>query len=151
MLKGKQMKGMYVLIIENNADREVVIGKIGVIAFKKGFYAYVGSALSGLEQRVGRHLRIENKKMHWHIDYLLAIPGIEVLEVVCAESDESKECEIAAHLHTDLAFIENFGCSDCSCKSHLFFSTRLTLLREHVYRSFYSSGEHFLATKINPV
>ncbi|HID19540.1 MAG TPA: GIY-YIG nuclease family protein [Methanophagales archaeon] len=143
------MKGTYVLIIENHADREVAIGKIGSIELKKGFYAYVGSALSGLEQRVGRHLRMKGKKLHWHIDYFLATTGVEVREVVFAETVERKECEIAANLH--LKSIKNFGCSDCACKSHLFFSTSLTELKEDVYNSFHSVVEHFRATKINPV
>jgi Uri superfamily endonuclease len=145
------MKGTYVLIIENHADIEVEIGKIGLIAFKKGFYAYIGSALAGLEQRVGRHLRTMNKRMHWHIDYFLATSGVEVKEVVYSETEERKECEIAAYMLKDLEFIQNFGCTDCLCKSHLFFSPSLPVLKEHVYKSFSSVGARFLATKINPV
>jgi len=149
----KEMKGTYVLIIENHADTEVKIAKIGSIAFKKGFYAYVGSALSGLERRIGRHLRDvgNNKKLHWHIDYFLANPAVEVREVVCAETEERKECEIAANMSMHLDSVAHFGCTDCSCKSHLFFSASVTELKEHVYGSFHSAGEHFLATKINPV
>jgi len=148
-MTNEQMKGIYVLILENHADSLVEIGKMGGIEFKKGFYAYVGSALSGLEQRVGRHLRVTRKKMHWHIDYFLASPRVEVREVVFAETVERKECEIAANLH--LKGIKNFGCSDCTCKSHLFFSTSLTELKEDVYNSFHVVVEHFRATKINPV
>lgn len=147
------MNGTYVLIIENSEDREIEIGKIGCIAFKKGFYAYAGSALSGLERRIGRHLRDvgNNKKLHWHIDYFLANPGVEVREVVFAETEARKECEIAANLSMRLESIARFGCTDCSCKSHLFFSTSLTELKEHVYESFHSTGAHFRATNINPV
>ncbi|MBE0516972.1 MAG: GIY-YIG nuclease family protein [Methanophagales archaeon] len=147
------MKGTYVLIIENHADTEAEIGKIGCIRFKRGFYAYVGSALSGLEQRIERHTRDigDDKKLHWHIDYLLANPVVEVKEVLCAETKERKECEIAANMGMQLESLAQFGCTDCSCNSHLFFSTSLTELKEHVYKSFHSVGEHFLATKINPV
>lgn len=140
------MKGTYVLIVENHADTEIEIeiGKIGRIKFKRGFYAYVGSALSGLEQRIGRHLRApgDNKKLHWHIDYFLACPMVEVKEVIFAETEERKECEIAVKMNIDreLDCIENFGCTDCSCKSHLFFSTSLTRLKEHVYNYFCASG-----------
>ena len=138
------MKGTYVLIIENHADIEIEIGKIGCIEFKRGFYAYVGSALSGLEQRIGRHLRApdDNKKLHWHIDYFLASSGVEIKEVVFAETEERKECEIAEKLHKEKGrdFIENFGCTDCSCKSHLFFSTSLNRLKEQVYNCFHESG-----------
>ena len=143
------------LIIENRADAEVEIGKIGRIEFKKGFYAYVGSALSGLERRIERHLRAvgKNKKLHWHIDYFLSCPTVEVKEVVFAETDARKECEIASKMNLDrvLESIKNFGCTDCSCKSHLFFSTSLTRLTELVYNCFHSVAGHFLATKINPV
>lgn len=145
------MKGTYVLILENHADSVVEIGKMGAIEFKKGFYAYVGSALSGLEQRVGRHLRVTRKKMHWHIDYFLASQEVEVRGVVFAETVERKECEIAANLHLKIKNIKNFGCSDCACKSHLFFSTSLTELKEDVHYSFHVVVEHFRATKINPV
>ncbi len=138
------MKGTYVLIIENHEDIEVEIGRLGRVKFKKDFYAYVGSALSGLEQRVGRHLREagKNKKLHWHIDYFLASPSVEVKEVLFAETEERKECKIAANMHLEkrLESIENFGCTDCACKSHLFFSTDLDRLKEHVYNSFHASG-----------
>jgi len=138
------MKGTYVLIMENSEDREIEIGKLGPIAFRKGFYAYVGSALSGLSQRIGRHLREvgENKKLHWHIDYLLGSSGIEVKEVVFAETEERKECEIAAKLQmkNGLEHIANFGCSDCTCRSHLFFSTSFDRLKEDVYNGFHESG-----------
>ena len=147
------MKGTYVLIIENHVDTELEIGKIGRIAFKKGFYAYVGSALGGLEQRIGRHLRAlgNNKKLHWHIDYLLASPAVELKEVVYTEMEERKECEIAAYISHHLAAVARFGCTDCSCSSHLFFSANVAELRACVYSSFHSAGAHFRATKINPV
>ncbi|MHC1610711.1 MAG: GIY-YIG nuclease family protein [Candidatus Methanospirareceae archaeon] len=136
------MKGTYVLIIENHADTEEEIGKLGRVSFKKGFYAYVGSALSGLEQRIERHLRDagNKKKLHWHIDYFLANPWVEVKEVVFAETEKRRECEIAAKMSIHLDSVPHFGCSDCSCNSHLFFSTSLTELKEDVYRSFYTSG-----------
>jgi len=138
------MKGTYVLIVENHADTEIEIGKIGSIEFKRGFYAYVGSALSGLEQRIGRHLRApgDNKKLHWHIDYFLACPTVEVKEVAFAETDGRKECEIAAKLEMKkgLEHIANFGCSDCTCGSHLFLSTSFDRLKEDVYNGFHESG-----------
>ena len=147
------MKGTYVLIIENHADTEIEIGKLGPITFKKGFYAYVGSALAGLEQRIRRHLRDvgNNKKLHWHIDYLLASPAAGIQEVIYAETEERTECEIAAHMNHHLESVARFGCTDCSCSSHLFFSTNVAELKEHVYNSFHSAGAPFRATKMNPV
>ncbi|MBN1761754.1 MAG: DUF123 domain-containing protein [Methanomicrobia archaeon] len=147
------MKGTYVLIIENHVDTELRIGRIGHIPFKKGFYAYVGSALAGLEQRIGRHRRDlgNNKKLHWHIDYLLASPAVELKEVVCAETEARKECEIAMNLNQQLESIPKFGCSDCSCTSHLFFCNDGAELKERVYSSFQSAAVNFRATRIKPV
>jgi len=147
------MKGVYVLIIENHADTELEIGRIGLIPFKKGFYAYVGSALAGLEQRIGRHRRDlgNNKKLHWHIDYLLANSAAELKEVVCAETEARKECEIAMNLNQQLESIPKFGCSDCSCTSHLFFCNNVAELKERVYDCFQSATVNLRATKINPV
>jgi len=46
------------------------IGKLGIHNLPHGYYVYVGSALGGLASRLRRHLRSE-KRLHWHIDYLL--------------------------------------------------------------------------------
>ena len=65
------MKECYCLIINLEKNRKIKIGKkLGKIDFEKGFYVYVGSALNSLESRLNRHLSDE-KKLHWHIDYLL--------------------------------------------------------------------------------
>ncbi|MBN1456023.1 MAG: GIY-YIG nuclease family protein [Methanomicrobia archaeon] len=147
------MKGTYVLIIETVGDTDLEVGQRGLMAFCKGYYAYVGSALSGLESRVRRHLRKpgDRKRLHWHIDFLLADPAVHITEVVCSESEERKECEIAAYLGTHLDSIAHFGCSDCACSSHLFFSFSHTELQRHVYCGFHAVGANFRAMKIKPV
>ena len=120
------MKGSYILLIEVENDREIEFRKLGKIRFKKGFYAYVGSALNGIEARVKRHLRKE-KRLWWHIDYLLSEAVIR--EVICVESDRREECSIARNLEKQFDSIKGFGCSDCKCPSHLFFSKNLEDLR----------------------
>jgi len=110
------MKGSYILIIQVKRDVEIKIGKLGALSFKRGYYAYVGSALNGLETRIERHLR-KKKKMHWHIDYFLDKARIK--EVWYKEG--GKECEMAGMF--SLPSIKNFGCSDCKCRSHLFYSS----------------------------
>ena len=90
---------------------------MGKVFFPEGFYAYVGSAMGGIEPRVSRHLR-GDKKLHWHIDYLLTRASVET--VVLCESNERVECAIARMLAEKLQFIANFGCTDCRCKSHLY-------------------------------
>ncbi|MHC1635837.1 MAG: GIY-YIG nuclease family protein [Candidatus Methanospirareceae archaeon] len=128
------------LFIENRSDIEVEIGKIGKRRFKKGFYAYVGSALSGIEGRIRRHLK-KQKKLYWHIDYFLTMADAEIKEVVFAETEQKKECKIAMNLAAaDMDMIKNFGCSDCFCGSHLFFSTDATKLKSCIYRSFVECG-----------
>lgn len=112
------MKGSYILVIELKENKRIQVGKLGNISFKKGFYVYVGSALNGLEQRISRHLR-SNKKMHWHIDHLLQYAN--VINVFYKESNKREECNIAKKLDKKLSSIPGFGCSDCKCKTHLFY------------------------------
>ncbi len=111
------MKGSYVLLIKLKKDKDIKIGKLGNISFKKGYYVYVGSALNGLEQRINRHLRQE-KKLHWHIDYLLQ--NAEIIETFYRESNKNEEC-ILAKSFKHFQSIKGFGCSDCKCNSHLFY------------------------------
>lgn len=112
------MKGSYVLILRVKEDVNCTIGRLGRILFKKGFYAYVGSAMNGLKQRVSRHLS-NSKRFHWHIDYLLKCSSVE--EVFYRESEKKEECTVADAFN-GFIFIEGFGSSDCRCRSHLFFS-----------------------------
>lgn len=108
--------GTYVLALELPSSADVAVGARGVISFKAGAYAYVGSAMNGLRQRVARHLRSE-KKMHWHIDYLLQEARVaKVWHTV----GQRRECELAAALAARFDAVDRFGCSDCSCRSHLF-------------------------------
>lgn len=115
------MEGSYALVIHLKNDRKITIGKLGSIAFKKGYYVYIGSALNGLEQRIARHKR-SRKKIRWHIDYLLQ--HATIVTVFYKESNEKEECSIAQIFHENLESIPGFGCSDCSCESHLFYGNR---------------------------
>ena len=112
------MKGSYVLLIKITNDQNIKIGKLGRIFFKKGFYAYVGSAMNSLDARIARHLRPE-KKLHWHIDYLLKTA--EINKIFYKETNEKIECYIANKFSGKLENIQGFGCSDCKCTSHLFY------------------------------
>ena len=112
-------KGAYVLLIELPTEETVIVGRLGQIHFRQGHYAYVGSALGGLRQRLARHLRSE-KKAYWHIDYLLERAPIS--EIVTCETDARTECAIARALAGRSDSVPGFGSSDCPCRSHLFFS-----------------------------
>ncbi len=61
--------GSYIIIMELEQDETIVIGSLGAIQFKQGYYLYVGTAKKNLTRRVERHLR-KRKRYHWHIDYL---------------------------------------------------------------------------------
>lgn len=111
------MIGCYILLIELKTSQKIKIGKLGILFFKKGFYVYIGSAMNSLESRVKRHLRLE-KKLHWHIDYLLK--HARIINIYYQESSEKKECIVADNFK-NLEKISGFGCSDCKCKSHLFY------------------------------
>ena len=119
------MRGSYILLIELKNNEIISIGKSRKAEFNRGYYAYVGSALNGLEQRIHRHLRT-HKSMHWHIDYLLK--HARIVSVFYKESDIRDECTIAQTLEKELTSIPGFGCSDCDCKSHLFYGSKIKLM-----------------------
>lgn len=113
------MKGTYCLVVELDNKKSIKIGKkLGKISFEEGFYVYVGSAMNSLTARINRHLR-DDKKLHWHIDYLLK--NASVTDVIYAESTKKIECELSQYLSTKTIGIEDFGCSDCKCDSHLYY------------------------------
>lgn len=114
--------GTYVLLTRLVKEVTLTIGRLGPIVFKPGFYAYVGSAFGpgGLAARVGRHLS-SAPKQRWHLDYLK--PHVRPLQIWI-----NTHPIVLEHTWADaflakprLCFaIERFGCSDCSCRSHLF-------------------------------
>ncbi len=114
-------KGSYVLIIRLMEPIRIKVGKLGMLEFPAGYYAYVGSAMNSIESRVRRHLRKNNKKLWWHVDYLLAHKHVQVVNVLIKESNKKEECEIARKLAERFKPISRFGCSDCKCRSHLFY------------------------------
>jgi Uri superfamily endonuclease len=123
------LKGIYVLIICLNKDAVVNIGALGKITFKRGMYAYVGSAQKNLEQRVQRHLRKEKKKF-WHIDYLLDSDATRIVKVLHKHASKAEECRLASELSSISVPIIGFGCSDCHCKSHLFHVVETSFLQK---------------------
>lgn len=118
------MKGIYILILRLDTDLDLVIGKLGIINFKRGYYYYIGSALgTGGFKRVTRHFNVasgKNSTRKWHIDYFL--PNSSVICALLLPTDEALECRAAKELLEYSEIIPGFGCSDCTCKTHLFFS-----------------------------
>jgi Uri superfamily endonuclease len=120
----KVLKGSYALLLELKEDRNIKVGALGRIHFPKGYYVYVGSAMNGIEGRVRRHLR-SDKKMHWHIDYLLKKSKIK--EVFHLGSRGRLECNIAKKFESQCEVVPKFGSSDCMCKGHLFYGSKKML------------------------
>ena len=86
------MKGIYALIIRVPHDLEIQIGALGAQNFNSGFWIYIGSAQgntsTNLEHRLRRHHRYD-KKIHWHIDYLLA-SEVELTQAIWSETAENQ-------------------------------------------------------------
>lgn len=107
------------LIIQVDKKVDVNVGALGKLTFEKGLYAYVGSAQANLEQRIKRYLGKE-KRLFWHIDYLLNESAARIVKVLYKQTDKTEECDLAKVIGERGEPIADFGCSDCSCKSHLF-------------------------------
>jgi Uri superfamily endonuclease len=133
----RRKKGVYLLLLQLDESQQISIGRWGVQHFTRGFYAYVGSALNGLEARIKRHLS-QNKKHHWHIDYLLDRACI--YEVALVPTKERLECTLARALRKNLLCIRRFGSSDCHCPGHLFFATARNELETQVTRALADLG-----------
>lgn len=120
-LRGEiQDRGSYLLILRMDRTMTLEIGRLGKITFSKGYYVYVGSAMTNLRARMKRHLK-KSKKLHWHIDYL-AGQASELVPLPIRFS-QRHECEIAEALSSIMRMgPPGFGSSDCSCQTHLFFS-----------------------------
>ena len=121
------MKGTYALVIRVPNRCTIKTGRLGVVEYKKGYYAYAGSAMNGLEARITRHLNDE-KRVHWHVDYLLG--HAEVTDVYLEPGAHRRECEVARMLNDNFESIRGFGSSDCTCDSHLFYSRNKNRLRD---------------------
>jgi Uri superfamily endonuclease len=119
-----RVSGTYLLQIYLERLLTLSIGRLGMFTFPSGWYLYVGSARGpgGLKGRLGRHYR-RHKRIHWHIDYLLAQAQLRASHWV--ESPQRLECKWATALdeRLDLPIVApGFGASDCRCVTHLYYS-----------------------------
>jgi len=115
-------KGTYLLLLRLERDAEIAVGRLGSFVFPNGWYAYVGSALGpgGLSARLARHQR-QNKRMHWHIDHLLARGTlVSIWQVKCPDRLECTWATAIRQLDDTRIPVTGFGSSDCHCPSHLF-------------------------------
>ncbi len=140
------MKGSYILLTQLPKEQTISIGSLKALHFPRGYYAYVGSAMSGFKPRISRHLK-SNKKLHWHIDYLLEKASIT--GIILGETIDRAECTIAQALSCQFDFVTGFGCSDCRCHSHLFFSANESQMKSTVMAILKSQGVRQRLVRIN--
>jgi Uri superfamily endonuclease len=98
------------------------VGALGLLDFKPGLYAYVGSAFGpgGLRARLGHHLSLV-RALHWHIDYISQKADLVGIWYTCDPARREHEwAGICALMPGVLSPFSRFGASDCHCFSHLF-------------------------------
>ncbi len=126
--------GIYTIILHLKHGREIKVGSLGFLNFTGGYYCYTGSARgrNGLG-RVDRHLQVmrgTRTVKRWHIDHLLPFTSLE--EIFIAKTSLDLECQIARCIGEKVLPVKGFGCTDCSCTSHLHYSLNLNEMLEAV-------------------
>ena len=114
--------GAYILELNVREPLSLQVGRLGHLNFEPGRYLYVGSAYGpgGMAARVKRHLNSKGRRLHWHIDYLSSVVGVQRVWMV----SDGNECHLVSTLlanpKTCIPFA-GFGSSDCkeNCRSHL--------------------------------
>jgi Uri superfamily endonuclease len=106
----------YQLYITVDRRVGITVGRLGPVTFPPGRYVYTGSAKRNMVDRVARHFRRE-KRVRWHIDYLLAAPGVRITNVRYFTQSECRANRQIAGKVT----VPGFGASDCGngCGGHL--------------------------------
>jgi Uri superfamily endonuclease len=115
--------GTYALVLQSRTSTDIRIGRWGRLEIRPGYYIYVGSALGpgGVSARVSRHCR-EAKTRHWHIDYLREVTTpVSVWYSHDPIRLEHRWAETLLKMENTEA-VTGFGCSDCRCRAHLFFT-----------------------------
>ena len=100
------------------------MGKLGRFDFPAGLYVYCGSAQGNLPARIARHRR-RRKRLHWHVDYLLANRAAKVIGVETRPGGRAGECELVGDslARGGQVVAKGFGAGDCPqkgrCQAHL--------------------------------
>jgi Uri superfamily endonuclease len=121
--------GTYALVLHTDRSTVVQVGRWGAIETRPGYYIYIGSAFGpgGVLARVSRHCR-ESKSKHWHIDYLREIATLETVWYSHRQTRLEHRWAKALAKWSDAEPLHGFGCSDCSCDSHLFYFSKAPTL-----------------------
>lgn len=122
----KPQSGTYVLILGSDSSASIEVGRWGTLDIRPGYYLYIGSAFGpgGVRARVSRHCR-ELKPRHWHIDYLRE--HADLVSIWYSHDPVRLEHRWAETVSAmgGMEPVMGFGCTDCKCASHLFFSAEM--------------------------
>jgi sugar fermentation stimulation protein A len=111
-------RGSYLLLLVLDDETTIDAGRLKRLQLQAGYYVYVGSAMKSLSKRIERHRRLE-KKEHWHIDELRKHAA--VLADFPIRSSWRLECPLSHAIESIAAgHVDDFGSSDCQCRSHLY-------------------------------
>ena len=116
----KARSGTYALIFKLEKPVACMVGSLGEVSLKLGFYVYVGSAFGpgGVKSRTDHHRKL-TQRPHWHLDYLR--PQMELLEIWASYDAARREHLWAlslAEMRGASLPVHGFGSTDCSCPSH---------------------------------
>ncbi len=112
-------KGTYILVIKLAKTYRIKPGKLPKTEFRKGMYLYIGRARKALQARLKRHLSSQ-KKIHWHIDFLLHRARIKEIWIKENFFDECQTARTIKGLFPSAQPAQRgFGSSDCRCPGHL--------------------------------
>lgn len=111
------MKGVYLAVFRLQDASSIKVGALGEVDFEPGLYVYTGSAQNSLESRLERHFS-SPENIFWHIDYFSE--KAEAIDYFVLPESSEYECIMAAILGDIGEPVQDFGCSDCDCDSHLF-------------------------------
>lgn len=128
--------GVYMLVMRLDHSLNIPAASLKKSKLEPGWYVYVGSAKKHLRQRISRHLR-KKKKTHWHIDYLTK--EVSFIQAYPIATYADIECSLAHDIRrVSNGSVKGFGCSDCSCSSHLMYFQNNPLhhtnVVEHLFR-----------------
>ncbi len=125
--------GIYFLLIRLKKSVELEIRRTRA-KFPSGFYIYTGSAQKNLNARIRRH-RAKNKKMHWHIDYLLEFADVIDVKILrgAARKDEEHFAKRWIKI-ADFIPLKKFGASDSKAETHLVgFKTKKKIIKSDLW------------------
>jgi Uri superfamily endonuclease len=119
-------QGAYVLYLDVKQPLTLCVGSLKSIFLPSGRYVYIGSARAGIAGRIRRHKRLAEEKagkLHWHIDYLLVHPQIQLVgETVLVGGSECAISHRIASRKGTTTPVPRFGSTDChhKCKAHFY-------------------------------